>query len=45
MQQGPLALLVQAYPALPELQVLEPQAPQVLVLLVLQAPLVQLVLA
>ena len=42
--QGQPVLQVQAYPAPPELQVLEPQVPQVLALPVLQAPLVPLVL-
>ena len=40
-----LVLQAQAYPAPPELQVLEPQVPQVLALPVLQVPLVPLVLA
>jgi hypothetical protein len=45
VQQGPLVLQGQAYPAPLELQVLEPQVLQVLELLVLQVPLAQPVLA
>ena len=45
VQQGPLVLQGQAYPAPPEQQVLESQVLQVLELLVLQVPLAQPVLA